>query len=68
MQKLDSPLSDIVFRLSKVAFVDTSALIIVLDAPVVLRPDGVILALYQGEIHTWELLLCLSQAAPGVAS
>lgn len=68
MQKLDPPLSDVIFRLSKVAFIDAPALIIELDPPIVLRPDCVILTLYQGEVHTWELLLRLGQATPGVAS
>lgn len=68
MQKLDSPFSDMTFRLSKIAFVDANALIIELDPPIVLRPDGVVLTVYQGEVHTWELLLRLSQAAPGVTS
>ena len=68
MQKVDSPFSDMRFRLSKVAFIDAPALIIKLDAPIVLRPNSVILTLDQGEIHTWELLLCLSQAAPGITS
>lgn len=66
IQKLDSPFSDMTFRLSKVAFIDAPALIIELDAPIVLRPDSIILTLDQGEIHTWELLLCLRQAAPGI--
>lgn len=56
------------FWLSKVAFIDAPALIIEFNAPVVLRPHGVILTFYQGEINTWELLLGLCQAAPGITS
>ena len=68
MQKLDSSFCDMRFWLSKVPFIDASPLFIEFDTPIVLRPHGVSLTFYQGEIHTWELLLCLCQAAPGIAS
>lgn len=68
MQELDSPFCDMRFWLSKVPLVDAPPLFIELDAPIVLGPHDVILTFYQGEIYTWELLLCLCQAAPGIAS